>query len=359
MTQVQALELMRKRYATCQKTCSDIAATLMLDEAAASFRLRGGPDKEEVPVKRISVSQESLDKLGAQLLWLRSAQSELDRLFTGRHADALRQELQSMTSKISALVDKAVADRKFPKMETGAPTKLLHEGVQLVMKEAKTYLKGKLTTSEIITLNKRDAPFYTVFIIAKNVKTADSIIPTYILAVSESTETILNKRKRYLTHLPEISTQFDPRYIWSDTDDLKRVSEVVLSAHFINDVPSEGTRNIRVKIGIIPGVARTTITKNGALEVQIASGSDIDDVTVAVYKYIVSEIRRTNPMYQGNVTHVESERDGRTYVTFSAPQGMNRPKFKDNKSLQEALKIFEASLVVTASLDLNKLQSIG
>ena len=124
-------------------------------------------------------------------------------------------------------------------------------------------------------------------------------------------------------------------------------------------MPSEGTRNIRVKIGIIPGVARTTITKNGALEVQIASGSDIDDVTVAVYKYIVSEIRRTNPMYQGNVTHVESERDGRTYVTFSAPQGMNRPKFKDNKSLQEALKIFEASLVVTASLDLNKLQSIG
>jgi hypothetical protein len=369
-TQAQALELMRKRYASCKKAYDDISASIMLSDVAAKMNsrttLRGGDDEPSAKEKEASVNEDSqgkkpitqamLDKLGAQLLWLRQAQSELDQLFVGAHAAALRKELQEMATKIEKRVDESVAGRKFPKMGIEPPTDLFHKGVSEVVKEAKKYLKCKVTTPEMMTLHK-DVPYYTTLVIAKHVNIKGVSVPSYILAISESTESHASVRKRYLTHLPEVSTAFELGYQWHTLKELDDVLKVILATHFFaEEVPSEATKKIKGVKEAVKGIYRSTILPNGAVEVRLSPGADIDRVAVAVQKYITEEVKQANPLFLGKIIHKEIERGGKTFLIFSAPKGSSRPKFKENDSLMKGLKVFEASL--ETRLDLNNLQII-
>jgi len=355
MSRQETLELLRKKMANCKQVYLSIAGDLLLSDVAATYVLRGGPTdkpkagakepKRSAPPKKVSVlSNDQLGTLNKQLLWLRAAQLSVDKLFTGKPAETLRNELVALSKSISGLVNEAVKGAKFPKIDAPPPTDTLEKGVALVSKLVKPYL-GKLSVSQVITYDN-GVPYYTTMLIAHDVKIGRSKVPTYIVAVSESTGPKLSgktgARRHYLTQLPEVAVDFKPKLQWESMQDLERAVATMMSLHFVDSVTSDATR-IQRKDLYIDGINRTTILPNGSLKVQLLKTADQNTVINAVNRFLIKTIKTSNPMYTGAITHVASVENGRRYVIFSAPQGMNRPSLKTNPAIRKRMKVDSAS----------------
>ena len=355
MSRQETLELLRKKMANCKQVYLSIAGDLLLSDVAATYVLRGGPTgkpkagakpKRSAPPKKISgLTNDQLSTLNKQLLWLRAAQLSVDKLFTGKPAETLRNELVALSKSISGLVNEAVKGAKFPKIDAPPPTDTLEKGVALVSKLVKPYL-GKLSTSQVITYDN-GVPYYTTMLIAHDVKIGKTKVPTYIVAVSESTGPKISgktgARRHYLTQLPEVAVDFKPKLQWESMQDLERAVATMMSLHFVDAVTSDDTSRIQRKDMHIDGINRTTILPNGSLKVQLLKTADQTAVINTVNRFLIKAIKTSNPMYTGAITHVASVENGRRYVVFSAPQGMNRPSLRTNPVVRKRMKVDSAS----------------
>jgi hypothetical protein len=361
--QANYMEVIRQRLTAIRKTYQHVKSDVMLDTAAKaftrhgkqetpSFNLRGGDNEDTPETDTVKTPRrhrgspglhttkpitENLDALSKQLSWLRRMQSEIDQMFTGRHAVILRNDVTKMAEDIDQLIHQAISDKKFPKGRH-PPSPEFTKAVEIAHKYVKRLVKN-ITTTELITSNHAGEKFYTTMLMGKDVKTETGVIPSYVIAISESEDDNPNNRRRFVTQLPGVNMTFDPKYKYTDLDDLTRVLKLVTSKHFIDIVPSEGTKNVNPdSISKVKGVKHTTITKTGALRVVLQPKADVDTIQTEIYKLLVNEIRKTNPLFKGNITYVEGDKDGEHYITFSAPMG-NESRLSKSNLLHKVLNI--------------------
>lgn len=372
-TQLNVLESLRKRLDQCRVTCRAAKDNLLLDYAAQSFNLRGNADAPEPEKSGVKVpkggkgkllyssqskrnysqskrksANETLDNLGTQLIWLRRTLTDVDNLFSGRHAEIFRQDLVTMITEIENIVNGSMAGSKFP--HTAKPSGVYKKAVELATKEYRK-LVGVVTVSERVTKDHEGKEYLTTFLVSRDVKVGRSMtLPTHVIALSELSVENPSKRERFITQLPEVAFTFKPKYrygrgVEDNLKDFMQVLHHVLAKDFMDKIPSSATRDVSNELtNSIPGVEFSLITKTGALQIQVKGDADLDKVTADVYRLLISEIRKTDPAFRGQISHVDTVTGGKTYVTFSAP---GSKRLKDSKLLTEVLNINSAGFVKT------------
>jgi hypothetical protein len=384
-----SLELMRKRFLSCQQVYRDCLSEFTLQDAAAHFDLakkltakelaarhnasvkkkqaeaaeqtssgatiiysrgknvklpvgpvgggkRGRPPKTTVKPEETQVLSPNNAKLYEQAAWLRQAQAKIDELFKGsKHAETLRADIKKLYKDINDLIDAQAAGKKFKVTGTPEPTELYAKGVKAAVRVLKKATNKTPAVSEMSTRNARGELFYTSFVYVRDVADADF----YVVAISESLSTGVENRTQYYTMLSGFPDVFDPLAPWTDASQLEESLRISVNEHFAEAAKEAGAdakdkpaaineKDRRIVRRAITGVDSTELVNN-VLRVRLKAGVDPAKASERLLKELTAQVNQSNPKYKSKLKKLtKASENAVSIINFTLPNA--KAKFDGN-----------------------------